>query len=48
MELHSRDGAGWMRLLVRGPGQEAFTLLDSRHLRAFTQGNYRTWLNLCA
>ena len=46
MELHNRQGAGWMRLLVKGPGQEEYRLLEGRDLAAIELGNYRAWLKM--
>lgn len=46
LELHNRQGRGWLRLLVRGPGQEQFAPLDGGALRAIELGNYRAWLTM--
>jgi hypothetical protein len=48
LELHNRLERGWLRLLVKGPGQEEPGFLGGSSLATFDLGNYRAWLNLTA
>lgn len=48
LELHNRLGRGWLRLLVKGPGQDEYRPLEGRDLAAIDLGNHRSWLNLLA
>lgn len=45
IELINLQGAGWVRLLAQGPGQEEFSPLDS-NLVPVELGNLSTWLAL--